>query len=165
MTTYTTFQPSPTGAVSFQATLDGAIYTITVTWNLFGQRYYVNCYDLSQDLIFALPLVGSGTGFVLSSLACDDQGNVDAVSATPLSWNVGQTVRLTVSGTTPSGYSGTYPCLITGASSFTYVIPTGGLANAQAPGNASFDVNLAGGYFTTSTLVYRTADQRFEVSP
>jgi hypothetical protein len=84
------FLPNITQAFQFQATLDGSSYNCLVTWNLAGQRFYVSCYDLSGNLVFSLPLIGS-----------------------------------------PSFY----------------------------------DINIAGGYFTTSTLVYRIANKQIIITP
>lgn len=90
MTTYTQFTPSVTQNFTFQPTLDGAVHNIIITWSLFGQRWLVNCYDLSNNLIFARPLRSSPVGT---------------------------------------------------------------------------DINIAAGYFTTSTLIYREGTRNFEVSP
>jgi hypothetical protein len=84
------FTPSQSSPFQFQPTLDGTVYTVIVTWNLFGRRYYVNIYDLSGVLILCTAMVGS-----------------------------------------PQGY----------------------------------DVNLVGGYFTSSKMVFRQSSQQFEVSP
>lgn len=90
MTTYVDFAPLYTQAFSFQPVLDGQTYTCIVTWNLFGQRWYINLYDVTNALIVCTPLIAS-----------------------------------------PNDY----------------------------------DINLVGGYFTTSTMVFREANQQFEVSP
>ena len=90
MTTYVNFTPSASAAFQFQATLDGQIYNVVVTWNLFGQRYYINVYDLSNNRIVSQPMLPS-----------------------------------------PIGYN----------------------------------LNLVGGYFTTSSLVWRVDNNQFEISP
>ena len=59
MTTQTQFTPSVSQNFTFQPTLDGQVYNVTVTWSLFGQRWLVNCYDLSGNLVFARPLRSS----------------------------------------------------------------------------------------------------------
>lgn len=59
MTTFVDFKPSLQGPFQFQPTLDGAVYNVIVTWNIFGRRYYVNLYDLSGSLIVSIPLIGS----------------------------------------------------------------------------------------------------------
>jgi hypothetical protein len=90
MATITNFQPSSQAAFQFQAAFDGNWCTVICTWNLFGQRYYINIYDLSGALILCRAMTGS-----------------------------------------PIGY----------------------------------DINLVAGYFTTSTLVFRSPTQQFEVTP
>ena len=90
MTTYIDFVQSNLTPFQFQPTLDGTTYVCTVTWNIFGQRFYLLCQTVAGDVIFNQALVGS-----------------------------------------PLGY----------------------------------DINLAGGYFTTSTLVFRQSTQQFEISP
>jgi len=47
-------------------------------------------------------------------------GTVTASTSAPHGFTVGDTVELTIAGAAPSGYNGTYQCLITGASTFTY---------------------------------------------
>lgn len=66
MTTYVNFTPSASAVFSFQATLDSSLYAVTVPWNLFGQRYYVNIYDTSGSLIVSRPLVGSPLDYDIS---------------------------------------------------------------------------------------------------
>lgn len=65
MTTYA-FTPSTTANFTFQPTLDSAAYNIVVNWNLFGQRFYVNCYNLAGMLIFCLPLISSPPTYPIS---------------------------------------------------------------------------------------------------
>lgn len=90
MTTFTQFTPSVSKNFTFQPTLDGQVYSVVITWSLFGQRWLVNCYDLSGNLVFVRPLRSS-------------------------------------------------------------------------PNDA--DINIAGGYFNTSLLVYREQTRNFEVTP
>lgn len=63
------FLPSPTAAFSFQPTLDGVVHTAIVTWNLFGQRYYINIYDASGELVVAKAMVGSPLNYNISLTA------------------------------------------------------------------------------------------------
>lgn len=90
MTTFTDFSPSVAGPFQFEPELDGQTYSVIVTWNVYSQRWYVNIYDLSGNLIVSIPNIGS-----------------------PL----------------------------------------------------NHDINLVAGYFTTSTLIFRQANQQFEVNP
>lgn len=69
MTTFIDFTPSVSAPFQFQPTLDGDVYNCIITWNVFGQRYYINIYDLSQNLIVCLPLIGSPTDYDVSLTA------------------------------------------------------------------------------------------------
>ncbi len=53
------FTPNTAQVFSFQATLDSALYTVSVTWNVSRQGWYVNVRDQSANLIVTNPLVGS----------------------------------------------------------------------------------------------------------
>lgn len=67
MPTVTTFSPTNgTPPFQFTATLDGSPYNITTTWNVSGQRWFVNAYDQSGVLVFSLPLIGSPDGQTIS---------------------------------------------------------------------------------------------------
>jgi hypothetical protein len=66
MTTFTDFTPSASAPFQFQPTFDGATYTVIVTWGLFGQRYYVNCYTVPGALVYSLPLIGSPPDYDIS---------------------------------------------------------------------------------------------------
>lgn len=68
MTTYL-FAPSPTAPFQFQPTLDGEVYHVVVTWNLFGQRYYVNVMTTSGALVLCLPMIGSPPDYDISLTA------------------------------------------------------------------------------------------------
>jgi hypothetical protein len=63
------FTPSNAGPFTFQPTFDGTAYTCIVLWNLAGQRYYVECYSLANDLIFNIPLIGSPLDYDISITA------------------------------------------------------------------------------------------------
>lgn len=165
MTINYAFQPSPVTAFQFQPTLDGNQYNIIVTWNLFGKRYYFNIFALDGTLIVTLPLISSASGFSLSTLSWNiEEQEVTAVAAEPLPYEVGTIVNLSVSGCSPTGYNGAFSCFITGPQTFTYPLTVNPGA-LSVPGAVSYDINLIGGYFDTSTLVYREATQQFEVGP
>lgn len=162
MTTYTSFVPSKVTLFQFPATLDGASYTVTVPWNVFGQRWYVNIADQSGNPIVSEALVGSPDPWALSALTWAD-GLVFAMTATPLGMPVGSSAQLLISGATPSAYNGLVQVTVTGPSSFTYPItlPPG---NVTVLGSAFYNIDMTGGYFN-STMVYRDSTGNFEVSP
>lgn len=69
MTTYTQFSPAPDQPFQFSAELDGATYNVIVTQNLFGQRWYVNVYDNTGNLIISFPLIASPNTYDISLIA------------------------------------------------------------------------------------------------
>lgn len=162
MTSYYDFTPSTTALFQFQPTLDGKTYSIIIPWALFGRRYYVNCYALDGSLVFSVPLAGSPIGVALQSLTWWE-GSDYGTTISPHGCAIGSTIKLTISGAVPDAYNGAVEALIIDASSFSYPLP-GSLPPATSLGAVSFDLNLAGGYFN-STLVYRSANGQFEVSP
>jgi len=81
----------------------------------------------------------------------------------PHGYKIARVVTLTISGASPDGYNGTFPCLVTSPTTFTYSLAINP-GMATVPGTASFNVNLVGGLFASS-LVFRTANQQFEISP
>jgi hypothetical protein len=69
MITFVDFTPSDTTAFQFQAVLDGIQHNVVVTYNFFGQRYYVNVYDTQGALVIAAPMVGSPPGYDIDLMA------------------------------------------------------------------------------------------------
>lgn len=163
MTTYFPFVPNAQSPFEFQPTLDGQEYTAIVTWNLFGQRYYLNVNQLSGPLVFSLPLLGSPDGAGIQALSWSF-GTATAVTAQPHGYMVGQTVLITISGCVPDSYNGTFPALIVDSVTFTYQIAADP-GDPTALGTEIYNINLGGVYFTDSTLVFRQSSQTFEVTP
>lgn len=167
MTTYIDFTPTQTGPFQFRATLDGNVYNIITTWNLYGQRWYASCYALDGTRVFTIPLIGSGSPLRLASLSWSDAGVTGLVTATigaGVFRQLGEVLELTIAGNTPDGYNGQQACAVTGQTSFAYPLAVNP-GTAVVLGTYSFDINLAAGYFATSTLIWREANGQFEVSP
>ena len=61
-TTVTPFTPTSNQAFQFNPTLDGVVYTCSVTWNLSGQRWYLNIYTLQGVLVLSRALIASPPG-------------------------------------------------------------------------------------------------------
>lgn len=57
--TIVAFTPSKTAPFQFEATLDGVVHNIIVTWNTYRQGYYINVYDTSMNLVVCKPMIGS----------------------------------------------------------------------------------------------------------
>jgi hypothetical protein len=53
-TSYIPFNPSPTSTppFAFKATLNGQPYSVTITWNLSGQRWFLNVLTLQGVLVW-----------------------------------------------------------------------------------------------------------------
>lgn len=162
VTTVTAFQPSSTAPFQFQPTLDGDVYNVVVTWNLFGARYYVSIYQLDGALVVTLPLIGSASGVNVSSLAWSG-GVVTATTEAPHGYAVASVVALTVAGCAPDAYNGQFDCVVTGPSTLTYQLADDPGSFTQL-GTIAYDISLVDGYFDT-TMVFREASQSFEVSP
>lgn len=175
MTTVVNFSPSSTAAppFQFQATLDDAQYNVTTTWNILGQRWYVNLYTLSGSRLMTRPVIGSGAK--IQALMTWANGTATVALQSAHNVPVGTVANVEVSGT-GLGYDGAWRALATDALTLTYSLPT----NPQQYGvtaNVSQDVNLLAGQpasydsagnpltWFSSTLVYRTGTQQFEVTP
>ncbi|VWD20894.1 phage baseplate plug family protein [Burkholderia contaminans] len=65
MTTLVPFQPSNATTPPFQATitLDGVAYSLSVTWNIAGMRWYVTLTDQNGNIAWNGAMVGSPLGF------------------------------------------------------------------------------------------------------
>lgn len=163
MTTYIDFVPSQVQAPEFQITLDGSFYTMLITWNLFGQRYYFNLYTLNGDLIVSAPLIGSPVGLEIETLEWI-AGNVLLTFETRHGLPVGDTANLTVSGVTPDAYNGKVSALVTSPTTISFALSVNP-GEMTVTGVVSQDINLVAGYFSESTIVYRSANAQFEVSP
>lgn len=162
MTTRFDFVPSNSAPFQFQPELDGATYTCVVTWNLFGRRYYLSCYDLAGVRIFTTAMVGSPGGLPLESLEWAD-GVARATTLEDHGYPVGSTIRFSISGSNPAAYDGTVDALIVSEDAFTFPL-TADPGATVAPGAFSRDLDLAGDFFE-SKIVYREPARQFEVSP
>ncbi len=163
MTSYYPLTPSNRVAPSVQVTLDGSLYTLTALWMIFGQRYYVQCTDQSNNIIFLLPLVETAPSINVSTASwLEATGLVTMQTTTPFPFPIGSVANLTIAGCSPDAYNGYFPCNIQNSTTFTYQMLTDP-GNFSSPGNVSLLLNLGAGYFVTSTLVYRNS--QFEVTP
>ncbi|MEJ0017540.1 MAG: hypothetical protein WDN25_13435 [Acetobacteraceae bacterium] len=63
------FAPTPAGPFQFAAVLDGQSYTVIVTWNVSGQRWYVSVYTGAGDRVLSIAMVGSPDDHDISLVA------------------------------------------------------------------------------------------------
>ncbi|WP_175952881.1 hypothetical protein [Burkholderia sp. BCC0405] len=64
MTTLIPFTPSNTSNPPFSTTLtlDGASYIGNVTWNVYGQRWYMTIMDTNSNVVWSGAMIGSPDG-------------------------------------------------------------------------------------------------------
>lgn len=163
MTTIFPFNPTSQAAFSFQPILDGQTYQAIITSSFFGQRPYLNLYSLSNELVVCEALVGSPNTMPLQAMAWSN-GLARATTEEPHGYKLGSIAMLTIEAVNPAAFNGTFRCLITGPSTFSYPL-AGNPGNVTVLGTAAQNLNLVGGYFIESSLVYRIQAQQFEVSP
>lgn len=172
MTTYIPFVPSNTQAPSYNVTLDGNSYFLVVTWNVSAQRYYINIYSTDGTWVCTVPLTETAIGRPIQSMYYDTNqraifGSFQVEAITPVVgtaiWRPqGQIVQYTFDGFTPDTLNGEVDCLRTGFGEFMYSLATNP-GPISVLGNGSRYMNMAEGYFETSTLIYR--QNQFEVNP
>jgi hypothetical protein len=151
------FTPVASGAPpQFSPTFDGAQYVVSIEWGLFGQRYYIRCVDLNGVLIYYQALIESSPGLTIQSLAWSELQNiVQGVTIDPHGYQIGATLKLTVSGATPDEYNGTWTVLVTGPSSFSYPASfTDDPIPATTPGILSYNIDMNAAYGFSTPLVY-----------
>ena len=68
MTTYP-FVQNAQSPFTFQPTLDGVVYFVVVTWNVFGQRWYFTIYGNDGTRVLTAALVGSPPGYDINLVA------------------------------------------------------------------------------------------------
>lgn len=161
MSTFVPFVPSTTSAFSFQPTLAGGItYNVVVTWNTFGQRFYINVSDLSGNLILCRALVSSGPTLQASLTWSDTTLQATATTTLPHNVPVGSVAtNVTVQGTnTP--FDGIQQMLSTGPNTLSYPLAN---PNQGAPvsGQVSFKWDLVSGP-NIGPLYYHFESQMFE---
>jgi hypothetical protein len=161
MSTAVSFTPSSIQAFSFQATLAGAQYTITILWNVFGQRYYIQVADLSGNLILFRALSSSGPT-IISQLSWAS-GVATVTTSLPHNVPVGWAVNIDIAQSN-SGFDGDYQGLSTGPNTITYPLSVNPNQSAAVTGNLSFLTNLIEGYID-DTLVFFDSSQQFLYGP
>lgn len=157
--TFVNFSPSTLAAFNFQATLAGTIYNVIVTWNIFGQRYYVNVYDLSGTLIVCRALCSSGESFQGVFTWAD--GIATATLAGAHYVPIGGVADVWVSKTA-TGFDGGWQALSTGPNTLTYELSTNPNSTDNVTGQVNFALNLVEGSGIDGWLLFHYDTQQFE---
>lgn len=63
------FVPTPVQAFAFQGTFDAQQYQLTVVWNVFGRRWFLQCQSIGNAIVFYQPLIGSPDNGDINMLA------------------------------------------------------------------------------------------------
>jgi hypothetical protein len=164
LTTFVPFSQPAAGNFQFNATLNGAQYRCVVTWNVFGQRYYLNVYGLDGTLMVSEGMSGSPTGFQIEAITWNAAA-VTVKTSVPHGYKIGSMISLSIDGVAPSAYNGRYEMIVTGPSMLTFPLASNP-GPATVFGTLSYDVNLVGAYFAPPTsLVFRQQSQQFEIGP
>ena len=158
MSTLLDFTPSTLAAFQFQPTLAGQLYAVTVTWNVFDQRYYINLSDLSGNLILCRGISASGP--VLEAGLGWANGVATATTTVPHNVPVGTLVDAVIAQTN-SGFDGEVMALATDAITLTYPLLTDPNQAVPLTGTVGFPLNLLDGY-GLGTLLFHEDTQQFE---
>lgn len=162
MTTFP-FSPSPLQNQTFNPVLGGTTYTAVVTWNLFGQRWYLNLYDSNGNLIISTAVVASQDPQQISAITWAE--NVVTVTTTVPHWlPVGSMAVLYVSGNVPDAYNGLVLCSITGPNTLTYELDSDPGINTTA-GSVGGVVDLSAAAVPGAMLLYYASTQQFATTP
>lgn len=160
MATFPFVQP-PSSPFTFQPTLDGAQYTGVVTWSLFGRRYYLDLYQLNGARVFTQPVAESPAGLDMQSLSWAN-GWVTTTTVKPHGYALRSTVDVTVADCVPAAYNGRVLALVSGPNEIKWQL-AGDPGQATTLGHVIYTIDMASGYFNTSSLAYRNG--QFEVTP
>lgn len=148
---------------TFNPTMDQRVVACRVAWSLFGKRYYLRMNELAGRPILMMPIIGSLIGFNILSVLWR-RGQVYVTTSFPHDYIVGNTIDLTVRGCAPEAYNGRFRCFIPNPQQIVYDLPVYP-GEPLGFGFINYDINIAAGYFSTSTIVYRDANHQFEVTP
>lgn len=161
MSTTIQFTPSTAAPFQFKPTISSTLYTAVVTWNAFAERYYLNLYDESGDLVLCTAIVSSGPRLG-ATLTWEDTGFGGVATATTASAHnipIGQLANVRISQT-DTAYDGNWQVLSTGATTVTYAFANPNETQPLA-GQLSFPVNLVQA-LGSGWLIYDYSTQTFE---
>jgi len=159
VSTFVDFAPTGTEPFQFQPTLNGTQYTAVITWNIFREGYYLNLYDLSNNLIVCEAMTESGSMLRCSLTWADNIAT--AVCQVPHNVPLAAVSYLRISQSGGSKYDGAY--LGTAVDEFTmaFDLPENPDQPVAILGTLSFDLDLLGGYGIGS-LYFHADTQQFE---
>jgi len=157
------FTPAIGQNMTFNPVLNGTTYSAIITWNVFGQRWYLNLSDSSGNLIISTAVVSSDDPYAIESISW--LNNVVTVTASnPHFLKLGTLVNLSLKGNSPDAYNGLFQCTVTGPNTFTYAM-TSNPGQSVTAGYFGGIVDLCVGQFTPSALVFYNNSSQFATLP
>ena len=149
------FSTLPKGPFAFQPVLDGSTYKANVTWNIFGQRWYLTLSDQSGNVIVHTAIVESPPFFSITSLSWDGERQLVTIeTVAPHNLPLGAVIDLTLREASPDVFNGKWEMTVASPTSLTFEMATDP-GQPVLLGNFGRDIDLTAGYFSTSVLVYR----------
>lgn len=158
MSTLVQFVPSTTQVFAFQPEMAGVQYNCTVTWNAFGQRWYLNVADASNNPLLTRALTSSGLR--LAASLTWNAGLATVVCSTVHYIPLAQLANVRISGT-GSTFDGAVQVLSVGPLTLTYALATDPEEPAPVAGTVNFDLNLVE-TLGIGTLLFHYDTQQFE---
>lgn len=158
------FTPSLVAPFSFQPTLDGQIYRVTCPWNLHAQRWYMSIVGLDGTQILYKAISASPDGVAIESISWA-QGTATVVTTKQHDYAKLSTINLIIRNCQPDVFNGQWQMFVVDERTLSFQMSDPGVVSATALGQVFWDLNLVGGYFQDSTLVFRESSNQFEVSP
>lgn len=145
--------------------MNGTQYAITVLWNVYGQRYYVQVADLSGNVLLYQPLISSGPQLSSTFEWCSP-GTAMITTSSAHNVPIGSVANVYVSHT-DSDFDGEYAALSTGPTTMSYPLQANPLSTTGQPvnGTLSFNNNLVEQVIGGAYLLFRGATQTFEYGP
>ena len=135
-----------------QAPLPNKLQKIGALISQGGTTLGVGAYSLLTQLSDLTPLLAAPLALTSVVWASTYGGQVTATTTVAHGIAVGQQFTTTIAGVEPAGYNGTYLCLATGASTFTYYLAVDPgsetVAGTYTPRNAAELVAMATTFFT-----------------
>lgn len=174
MTTIVPFIPSNIKPYTFPVELDGVNHSITITWNVSAQRYYVNVYRTDGSWVITIPLIMSPPSRTIDSIKFNPFQLVLEIQMVPPNlWPIplspgglgtapGTIIEYTLEGFNPTTYNGKYRGTHINGTLFTVPMAINP-GSITIMGYVSRKLNMLASVFQTSTFIYRYG--AFEINP
>lgn len=147
--------------------MDGKTVTVEVRWSIFRQDWRVSLYDQDGNRIVSRALVGSPDPVATAAVVWNSAAaRVEITTVAAHGLAPGDVAEWTLRNVSPIGFNGADAMRALSPTVLAYdQSASPGAAAATVQGVVGCDIDLAAGYFNTSTLVFRASSRQFEVGP